>query len=255
MTVCRMTDVIFGCLSQAVPDRVRACSSGMQGVSFSGRRKSDGSAYVYLELFCGGMGARPTKDGVDYIETDITNMMNAPTEAVELEYPLRVHSMRLAPDSGGAGRYRGGLGMAKVFEVVDGPLEVTHRGDRHVTQPYGLNGGLPAGSWSSLIRRTDGATHKVKSRERFTLRTGDVLDCVTAGGGGYGDPLARPAQAVLEDLRDHRITRAALEEAYGVVLDAAGEVDAAATAARRAALGAERGEITWTFDCGALGRI
>jgi N-methylhydantoinase B len=255
MTVCRMTDVIFGCLSQAVPDRVRACSSGMQGVSFSGRRASDGSAYVYLELFCGGMGARPHKDGVDYIETDITNMMNAPTEAVELEYPLRVHSMRLAADSGGAGRHRGGLGMHKVFEVVEGPLEVTHRGDRHVTQPYGLKGGLPAQSWSTIIRRSDGTTRKVKSRERFTLNTGDVLDCVTAGGGGYGDPIERPAREVVSDLRDQRITRAEAETAYGLVFDAAGELDAAATESRRAELRAERGEISWTFDCGKYGRI
>ncbi len=255
MTVCRMTDVIFGCLSQAMPERVRACSSGMQGVSFSGRRVSDGSAYVYLELFCGGMGARPNKDGVDYIETDITNMMNAPTEAVELEYPLRIHSMRLQADSGGAGRHRGGLGMHRVFEVTEGSLEVTHRGDRHATQPYGLKGGLPAQSWSSVIERTDGSTHKVKSRERFTLRTGDMLDCVTAGGGGYGDPLERPAAQVVEDMRDHRVTRAEAETAYGLVFDAAGALDAAATEAHRAELRRARGEITWTFDCGEYGRI
>lgn len=255
MTVCRMTDVIFGCLAQAVPERVRACSSSMQGVSFSGRRATDGSAYVYLELFCGGMGARPTKDGIDYIETDITNMMNAPTEAVELEYPLRIHSMLLAEDSGGAGRHRGGLGMHKLFEVLEGPLEVTHRGDRHFTQPWGLMGGMPGKSWSSIIRRTDGSTHKVRSRERFTLRAGDMLDCVTAGGGGYGDPLLRPASSVAQDVRDHRVSREAAHETYGVVLDPAGDADVAATAARRAAALEQRGEVTWTFDCGVFGRI
>ncbi len=116
------------------------------------------------------MGARPTKDGVDYIETDITNMMNAPTEAVELEYPLRVRSMRLQTNSGGAGRHRGGLGMHKVFEVVEGPVEVTHRGDRHFTQPWGLAGARPAASWSSIVKRRDGSTHKVPARERFQLK-------------------------------------------------------------------------------------
>lgn len=176
------------------------------------------------------MGARPTKDGVDYIETDITNMMNAPTEAVEQEYPLRIHTMNLAADSGGAGLYRGGLGMKKVFEVVEGPLEVTHRGDRHFTQPYGLKGGQPAQSWSTIIHRKDGTTHKVRSRERFTLETGDLLECVTAGGGGYGDPLERPATQVLEDMRDHRITQDLLEGTYAVVLGPDGEVDEAATA-------------------------
>jgi N-methylhydantoinase B len=255
MTVCRMTDVIFGCLAQAAPERVRASSSSMEGVSFSGRRSRDGRAYVYLELFCGGMGARPTKDGVDYIETDITNMMNAPTEAVEMEYPLRIRSMRLKADSGGAGRWRGGVGMQKIFEVLEGPLEVTHRGDRHFTQPWGLKGGLPAMSWSSILRRADGSTHTVPARERFTMHTGDVLDCITAGGGGYNDPLSRPPEAVLEDVRNQRVSEAAAERDYGIVLDAAGGVDLAATRTLRERLTAERGPITWTFDLGNSNRL
>lgn len=250
MTVCRMTDVIFGCLAQAAPERVRACSSSMQGVSFSGRRQSDGRAYVYLELFCGGMGARPTKDGVDYIETDITNMMNAPTEAVELEYPLRVHSMRLKTDSGGAGLHRGGLGMEKVFEVVEGPLEVTHRGDRHFSSPYGLFGGKPAAPWSSIVSRTDGTTHKVPARERFIMKTGDILACDTAGGGGYGDPLTRPAELVVADVIDNRVSPDAAAADYGVRLTGTMTLDAAATEAERQHLARQRGEITWTFDRG-----
>ena len=253
MTVCRMTDVIFGCLAQAAPERIRASSSSMQGVSFSGRRR-DGRAYVYLELFCGGMGARPGKDGVDYIETDITNMMNAPTEAVELEYPLRVHSMRLAPDSVGAGLNRGGLGMQKVFEVLEGPLEVTHRGDRHFSRPWGVNGGRPAAPWSSVLRRTDGSTHKVPARERFRMREGDVLDCFTAGGGGYGDPLLRPAELVRQDVIDGTVTREAAAADYGVVVTDALALDAAATDARSAALVKGRGAVTWTFDRGEGGR-
>jgi N-methylhydantoinase B len=253
MTVCRMTDVIFGCLAQAAPDRIRAASSGMQGVSFSGRRR-DGRAYVYLELFCGGMGARPTKDGVDYIETDITNMMNAPTEAVELEYPLRIHSMRLRKDSGGAGLHRGGLGMCKVFEVVDGPLEVTHRGDRHFSRPWGLKGGKPAMPWSSILKRTDGSEHKVKARERFTMQTGDILVSDTAGGGGYGDPLSRAPARVVEDVIEGKISTGAANNDYGVVMNSLFKVDSTATEARRRALAADRGLITWTFDRGEDGR-
>jgi N-methylhydantoinase B len=254
MTVCRMTDVIFGCLAQAAPERVRASSSSMQGVSFSGRRASDGRAYVYLELFCGGMGARPTKDGVDYIETDITNMMNAPTEAVELEYPLRIHTMRLKTDSGGAGLHRGGLGMCKIFEVTEGPLEVTHRGDRHFSRPWGLKGGKPAMPWSSVVKRTDGSAHKVPARERFTLRSGDILVCDTAGGGGYGDPLVRPVAKVAEDVIEAKVSRQAAANDYGVVLDDDLRVDLAATEVRRSALLAERGPVTWTFDRGEDGR-
>jgi N-methylhydantoinase B len=254
MTVCRMTDVIFGCLAKACPDRVRASSSSMQGVSFSGRFSSSGKAYVYLELFCGGMGARPTKDGVDYIETDITNMQNAPTEAVEMEFPLRVKSMRLKPDSGGAGRYRGGLGMEKIFEVVEGPIEVTHRGDRHYTAPWGLNGGKPAMPWSTTIFHNDGSQHKVPARERFNLNSGEVLHCETAGGGGNGDPLARPAEDVAEDVVDNIVTREAAREDYGVVIDSNGELDAQASKVLRQELSDKRQGITWTFDRGDLGR-
>ena len=253
MTVCRMTDVIYGCLAQAAPERVRASSSSMQGVSFSGRRR-DGRAYVYLELFCGGMGARPTKDGVDYIETDITNMMNAPTEAVELEYPLRVHSMRFAPDSGGAGLHSGGLGMTKVFEVVDGSLEVTHRGDRHFSRPWGLKGGKPAKPWASVLKRTDGSVHKVPARERFRMQTGDILTCDTAGGGGYGDPLLRPARQVAEDVADGRVSIDAAANDYGVVIGPAGGLDAGATDSRRWEMATARGAVTWTFDRGEGGR-
>ncbi|MCC7105895.1 MAG: hydantoinase B/oxoprolinase family protein [Chloroflexi bacterium] len=254
MTVCRMTDVIFGCLAQAVPDRVRASSSSMQGVSFSGRRVSDGRAYVYIELFCGGMGARPTKDGVDYIETDITNMMNTPTEAVEMEYPLRVHSMRLKTDSGGAGRHRGGLGMEKVFEILEGTSEITHRGDRHFTQPWGLLGGRPAMSWSTIVNRADGSTHKVPARERFRMQPGETIDCTTAGGGGYGDPLRRPPAAVAADVLDRKVSREAAEREYGVIIGDSMQVDHEATEQRRVKLRAERGPITWMFDRGEQGR-
>jgi N-methylhydantoinase B len=250
MTVCRMTDVIFGCLAQAVPQRIRAASSGMQGVSFSGRRLSDQRAFVYLELFCGGMGARPTKDGIDYIETDITNMMNAPTEAVEMEFPLRIHSMRLKTDSGGAGQHSGGLGMEKVFEVLTGPIEVTHRGDRHFTRPWGLLGGKPAQSWSTLLRRTDGSQHKVPARQRFTMQSGDILECVTAGGGGYGEPMLRPVMQIVQDVLDRRISRQSALENYGVVVDAEGALDSQATGDRRRERLAERGECRQTFDRG-----
>ncbi len=254
MTVCRMTDVIFGCLAKACPERVRASSSSMQGVSFSGRHSSNKKAYVYLELFCGGMGARPTKDGLDYIETDITNMQNAPTEAVEMEFPLRVKSMRLKTDSGGAGRYRGGLGMVKIFEVVEGPLEVTHRGDRHYTAPWGLNGGKPALPWSTVVFHNDGSQHKVPARERFTLQTGEVLHCETAGGGGNGDPLLRPLEDVARDVNDSAVSRQAARDIYGVDFDPSGQVDALASQTLRTKSSEQRQKITWTFDRGDLGK-
>jgi N-methylhydantoinase B len=138
--------------------------------------------------------------------------------------------------------------------VLEGPLEVTHRGDRHFSRPWGLKGGKPAMSWSTVLKRIDGSEHKVPARERFKMQTGDMLTCITAGGGGYSDPLLRPAAQVAEDVVDGRVSREAADRDYGVVLDTAFKLDAAATESRRHVLAAERGDITWTFDRGEGGR-
>ena len=251
MTLCRMVDVIFGALVQAIPERLRASSAGMEGVSLSGRRTADNSSYVYLELFAGGMGARPNSDGIDYIENDVTNMMNAPVEAVEMEYPIRIHKAVLREDAGGAGRYRGGVGLEKEFEIVDGECEITHRGDRHFTQPWGLFGGKPGAKWSTTVTRHNKDSFKVPARLRFPLRPGDRMLCLTGAGGGYGDPLEREPEKVRDDVLDRKVSIEQARNSYGVVLDGTtGYLDEAATAALREALRKARGPITWTYDLG-----
>ena len=251
MTLCRMVDVIFGALIQAIPERLRASSAGMEGVSLSGRRPADNSAYVYLELFAGGMGARPDSDGIDYIENDVTNMMNAPIEAVEMEYPIRIHKAVLRADAGGAGRNRGGVGLEKEFEIVDGECEITHRGDRHFTQPWGLFGGKPGASWSTTVTRHNRDSFKVPARLRFPLRPGDRMLCLTGAGGGYGDPLEREPEKVRDDILDRKVSAEQARDSYGVVLDeTTGELDKAATAALRESMRELRGPITWTYDLG-----
>lgn len=256
MTLARIADTIFGALVQAIPTRVRAASASMMGISLSGQRPDGSGYYVYMELACGGMGARPSKDGIDYIEGDMANTMNTPVEAVETEYPLRIHYAKLRDDSGGPGRYRGGLGMEKEFEVLEGECEVTHRGDRHFTQPWGLFGGRPGASWSTTVHRMDGSSFKVPARMRFLLRPGDRMRVLTGGGGGYGDPLQRPAGQVREDVLDRKITEETTRKEYGVVvMPDTGAVDIQATAALRAQMQSLRGPITWTFDRGGdLGR-
>ncbi|MEF2073768.1 hydantoinase B/oxoprolinase family protein [Consotaella aegiceratis] len=252
MTVLRAVDTAFGSLMRVIPQRLRASSGGMEGVTLAGRRP-DGSAYVYLELFAAGMGARPTKDGIEYIECDTTNMLNTPVEALELDYPVRIHQLLLRQDGGGAGRFRGGTGIVKEFEILDETTEISHRGDRFVTQPWGLFGGRPGASWETTVTRTDGEVFKVPSRKRFKLGKGDRMVCAVAGGGGYGDPLDREPEAVAADVRDRKVSPTQADEVYGVVLTKAGTVDGAATESRRAALKAAAGPIDWTFDRGALG--
>jgi len=254
MTVLRAVDTAFGSLMRVIPERLRASSGGMEGVTFAGRRP-DGGAYVYLELFAAGMGARPTKDGVDYVECDTTNMLNTPVEALELNYPVRVHRLELRTDGGGAGKYRGGTGLVKEFEVLDDTTEISHRGDRFATQPWGLYGGEPGASWETIVTTAEGQVTRIPSRKRFMLKKGDRMECSTAGGGGYGDPLERDPEAVARDVHDRKVSREAARSSYGVVLDDDGAVDADATAATRQDLARIRGAADWVFDRGAaLGR-
>ncbi|MWV63222.1 hydantoinase B/oxoprolinase family protein [Halorubrum sp. JWXQ-INN 858] len=136
VTFKRIADVLLGALAQAVPDRVSAPGSGqLAALTFAG---IDDEQWIYGEVGAGGSGARPTKDGLDCIETDVTNCMNTTAEATEIEYPIRVHRYDLWRDSGGPGKHRGGLGFRKRFETLSDDVTLTHRRDRHDFQPWGL---------------------------------------------------------------------------------------------------------------------
>jgi len=222
-------------------------------MSIGGIDPADGGPYVTAEIAAGGMGGRPTKDGLESIQTDTSNAQNIPAEALELEFPLRVSYWRLRADSGGAGRFRGGLGFEKGFEVLRGTARVSHRGERHRTAPWGLFGGGPGASSRSVLRRRGEAEVQIPSKLEFTLDPGDALEVWTTGGGGYGDPLERDPDLVLADVLDRKVSEAAARAAYGVVL-AGRAVDAAKTDALREELKNARGPITWRYDRGPLGR-
>ena len=233
VTFKRIADVLLGALAQAVPDRVTAAGNGqLLSHRFSGFR--DGEQWIYGEVGAGGSGARPTKDGLDCIDTDLTNCMNTPVEATELSAPIRVRRYDLWVDSGGPGRFRGGLGYRKQFELLTDGVTFTHRRDRHDFRPWGLRGGRAAPACRTLIRRTDGEVESLPSQAVVSLDAGDVVDVHTTGGGGYGSPLDRPLEAVERDLEQERISPEAAESAYGVVV-ADGSVDRAASRRRREA--------------------
>src|SRR5262249_54819718 len=164
------------------------------------------------------MGARPDKDGIDVIETDVSNCMNIPVESVEMNFPLRVPRARLWTGSGGAGRFRGGLGLEKVFEATTTDVMVSHRGERFASAPWGLEGGAPGARAHAFIVRKDGSREELPSKKMIVLRPGDQLWEYIAGGAGYGDPLDRDPAAVLADVLDGKVTAAAARDEYGVVL-------------------------------------
>jgi len=201
------------------------------------------------------MGARAGKDGIDVIETDVTNCMNIPVESVEMSFPVRIPRAGLWMDSGGAGQFRGGLGLVKVFEATNADVMISHRGERFASAPWGLHGGRPGRSARAFILRRDGQREELPSKQMIELHPGDQLWEYVAGGAGYGDPLERDPARVLADVQDGKVSAESARDVYGVVLAPDGDaVDELATKDCREALRAVRGPITWTFDRGAGAR-
>jgi N-methylhydantoinase B len=210
-TIKRITGTLLAALAEALPERVPADSGGELLVLAFGGERSDGTRFVTGELIAGGSGASPGKDGVDGIETDATNCMNLPAEALELDAPIRVHRVALRRDSGGAGFRRGGLGIVREYEMLYGEVRFTHRGERHFVAPKGRAGGQDGATARTIINRADGRQETVPSKLVTTLRAGDRVVLETAGGGGYGEPSRRDPELVRLDLADGKISDRAAE--------------------------------------------
>ena len=131
VTVNRVADVVLGALALAVPERLGAQSCGVPtGVSFGGIDPRTGRNFVFYESYCGGMGATRDGDGADGVSTGTSNAMNIPVEAIEIDYPIRIRRYELAPDTGGSGKFRGGLGIIREYEMLAESSSINVRGDR-----------------------------------------------------------------------------------------------------------------------------
>ena len=205
-TIKRISTCMLGALAPVLPEKVPAASAGALLVLAFGGRRRDGERYVVGELIAGGSGASPGHDGVDVIETDATNCMNMPVEAMEMEAPIRVHRVALRPDSGGAGEFRGGLGVIREYEVLEGEVSLSHRGERHFSAAQGLAGGGAGAMARSVIHRAAGAIEEIPSKTVTTLGPGDRLVVETAGGGGYGAPRKRAREQVEADLGNGKVS-------------------------------------------------
>jgi N-methylhydantoinase B len=237
-TIKRIADTILGALVRALPGRMPAANSGtLLVMAFGGLDPETGRPFVASELAAGGMGARPDKDGIDTIETDVSNCMNIPVESVEMNFPLRISRARLWAGSGGAGRFRGGLGLEKIFEATTTDVTISHRGERFASSPWPLEGGGPGARAHAHIVRADGTREDLPSKKMIVLHPGDQLCEYIAGGAGYGDPLDRDPAAVLADLLDGKITANDATLEYGVVTTPDGTtVDEVKTKESRASL-------------------
>ncbi len=214
-TIKRITSCLLGALRQAASDRVPADSASETVILHFGGRRSDGRRYVTSQLLVAGSGASPGLDGVDVIETDASNCLNVPAEALMMEAPIRVHRVALHRDSGGPGKARGGLGGVYEYELLDGEATVTYRGERHLCEAAGASEGLSGGRASAVIRRASGGEEVIKSKIVATMRKGDRLVIATAGGGGYGAAAERDPALVQADLRNGKVSLEAAREFYG----------------------------------------
>lgn len=215
-TIKRITGCILAAFKDVMPEKVTADSGcELLALAFGGSQPG-GVPFVTGELIAAGSGAANRLDGVDVIETDATNCMNLPAEAMEMEAPIRIHRMALSPDSGGAGQRRGGLGLVKEFEVLVDGVTLTHRGERHESQAQGSHGGLPGAKAYSVLLRANGQQQVIASKLVTSMNKGDRLVVTTAGGGGYGEPRLRDPQALREDVLNGKVTQAAAHAIYGL---------------------------------------
>ena len=204
-TIKRITTSILGALAEAIPDRMPAPAAGQMAlVAFGGRHPAGGN-FVTGDLIASGSGASATSDGVDVIETDATNCMNLPAEAMEMETPIRLNRMSLRTGSGGDGTHRGGLGTLREYEVLTDNVTFTHRGERHFSAARGVFGGGDGARAESVILRADGTTETIPSKIVTRLMKGDRVILQTAGGAGYGDPALRSADATAADVADGKV--------------------------------------------------
>ena len=218
-TVQRLVDVLLLAFAQAVPDRIPAASTGAMTDTTLGGAKEDPSggmtSWAFYETIAGGFGARPTKDGVDGIHTYLTNTENTPIETLERVFPFKLIAYELICDSGGAGLFRGGLGVRRVYQVQT-PVEFGIAGERMKSQPWGRLGGL-SGRSSRYYTIVEGKkTPVIFSKARGRLPVGGILVIETAGGGGIGDPRTREVEACFQDWLDERVSLKTLQDLYGV---------------------------------------
>ena len=210
----RCFNAVLKALAQVVPDQVIAGgndSTHALAISHLGPK----GYRVYLEIYGGGFGGGPRRDGCDAVDSPLSNCTNTPVEATDMDFEhFRVIGYGLLPDTGGPGKFRGGLGLFRRFLILkDGTNFATYT-DRVRLAPYGLFGGGD-GSRTRIEIERDGKVIKVRSKDRVDLRAGDILTLYSSGGGGYGPASERDPGLVAHDLAEGFVSSAAAAQSYG----------------------------------------
>ncbi len=182
-TSTRIVDVVLGALAKAIPDRIPAASHGsMNNLAMGYVGDANQAAWDYYETIGGGMGASKNSDGLDAVQTHMTNTLNTPIEALEMKYPLRVTQYQIRQDSAGTGKHVGGEGLIRKYEFL-ASAQVTILSERRRHSPWGQ---LSGGNGKVGVNRLNDEV--LAGKCSFTVEKGDVVSIATAGGGGYDYP-------------------------------------------------------------------
>jgi N-methylhydantoinase B len=212
----RIADMVMAAMYRITPHTVMAGSQGTSAVmTFGGTDYRTGERYVSYESIKGGFGARPVMDGINAVASTISNMMNTPIEILEMSFPLRVEEYSLVPDSGGAGTWRGGLGVRRVWRVLERDAHAAVCCERTVTPPFGLAGGLPGAPAKLTLTMPNGTRKRLTSKGGFIAPAGALVEMQAPGSGGYGPPAGRDQARLREDLIDGYVTSEAARRDYG----------------------------------------
>jgi N-methylhydantoinase B len=214
----RVADMVMGALVNFLPDQVMACSQGTSAIlTLGGVDPRNGRHYVSYETIKGGFGARPNKDGINCVASGISNTMNTPVEVLEMAFPLRVERYEVNPDSGGAGRYRGGCGARRVWRMLEG-ADATGAlcMERMTSPPFGLRGGSAGAAAVVTLTTPDGITRSLPSKGAFAAPAGSIIDMLTPGSGGFGSATERNPRSIGRDLRDGYVSASAATRDYGI---------------------------------------
>lgn len=224
-TGLRIKDCIMGALAEVMPEKVIGAPYGTIDTSFmSGIR--NGHHWIYNDWIPGGWGGRFDSDGISCMIELIGNTDDIPIEVAELKYPLRYRRSELRTDSGGPGKYRGGLGTLREIEVTEGTARACIQADRTKTAPWGIFGGMAGARTRYSLVKKDGQVvvmggidpqgRALSAKRSFDVGEGEALRIESAGGGGYGDPKARDKAAIIRDVRAGYVSREAAVAIYGL---------------------------------------
>ncbi|MGH8546702.1 MAG: hydantoinase B/oxoprolinase family protein, partial [Gammaproteobacteria bacterium] len=219
-TVHALVEALLEASSQITPHKKVGDGCSSRSIIIGGRSNKTGKSYVQYEIFGGGSGGRSGKDGVSGTNVNQSNAKIAPIEIIESEFSTRLRRFELISDSGGAGKYRGGLGFVREYELLDHDARFSLRSTKHTVAPKGIEGGLDGKTGRCILNPDTDKARVIPSRySDHTLHPGEVVSLETPGGGGLGNPLERDPGMVLNDVRNGYVTRDKARDVYRVAIE------------------------------------